>query len=102
MTDRPTPPAELAITRPAELDEGHYADFVSVWHSRTSFVLDFLSMSAPPERVTREDGSEVALNRARVVSRVRLPPEQIFELMKALERQLSAWEQDRGRQAGDR
>lgn len=99
MTEQPNVPAELTITRPGEQDEGHYADFVSVWHSRSSFVLDFLAMTGPPERVTKEDGHEVTLSRARVVSRVRLPPEQIFELMKALERQLTAWEADRSRRA---
>jgi hypothetical protein len=31
---------------------------------------------------------------ATVVSRVRIPPSQVFELMKALEQQLSAWEKE--------
>ena len=34
---------------------------------------------------------------ARVVSRVRIPPEQVFELAKALTQQLEFWEQETGR-----
>lgn len=32
----------------------------------------------------------------RIVSRVRIPPSQVFELMKALEQQLSAYEKEIG------
>jgi hypothetical protein len=32
-----------------------------------------------------------------VVARVRVPPSQVFEIMKALERQLTAWETETGR-----
>jgi hypothetical protein len=31
------------------------------------------------------------------VARVRVPPNQVFEIMKALERQLTGWEQETGR-----
>jgi hypothetical protein len=34
---------------------------------------------------------------AQVVARVRVPPSQVFEIMKALERQLTAWETETGR-----
>jgi hypothetical protein len=65
--------------------EGTYADFVSVWHSRDVFVLDFAVLSQPttPQQLS-----------ARVVSRVRIPPSQVFEIMKALEQQLTAWENE--------
>ena len=36
---------------------------------------------------------------ARVVSRIRIPPEQVFELAKALTQQLEFWEQETGRRA---
>ncbi len=32
----------------------------------------------------------------RIVSRVRIPPSQVFEIMKTLEQQLTRWENDRG------
>jgi len=31
------------------------------------------------------------------VSRVRIPPDQVFELMKALEQQLTMWENETGK-----
>ena len=89
MSDQPPDPpqqnAQLHI--PEDRIEGTYADFVSVWHSRDVFVLDFAVLSQPttPAQLT-----------SRVVSRVRIPPSQVFEIMKALEQQLSAWEKERG------
>src|SRR4051794_20537024 len=74
------------IQVPDEALEGTYADFVSVWHGRDAFVLDFAVLSQP--------ATATALN-ARVVSRVRIPPSQVFEIMKALEQQLTAWEAER-------
>jgi hypothetical protein len=58
-----------------------------VWHSKDVFVLDFAVLSQPitPQQL-----------QSRVVSRVRIPPSQVFEIMKALEQQLSAWEKERG------
>jgi hypothetical protein len=92
---------ELAVTNvevqmPEELIGGTYADFVAVWHSRDSFTLDFAAMSGPQQVVTNEAGERVTQGKARVVSRVRIPPAQVFELMKALEKQLTQWEQATG------
>ena len=70
---------------PDDRIEGTYADFVSVWHSRDAFVLDFAVLAQP---TTAQQLS------ARVVSRVRIPPTQVFEIMKALEQQLTAWENE--------
>jgi hypothetical protein len=73
------------IHLPDDVIEGTYADFVSVWHSRDVFVLDFAVLAQPtsPQQLS-----------ARVVSRVRIPPPQVFEIMKALEQQLTAWENE--------
>jgi hypothetical protein len=90
VTEPPAQPApEAHIHVPDEKIEGTYADFVSVWHSRDTFVLDFavLAQPATPQQVS-----------ARVVTRVRIPPSQVFEIMKALEQQLTAWENE-GKQA---
>jgi hypothetical protein len=86
--ERPEPSEQQAQIRvPEERVEGSYADFVSVWHSRDVFVLDFAVLSQPttPSQLV-----------AQVVARVRIPPSQVFEIMKALEQQLSAWERERG------
>ncbi|MDR1392527.1 MAG: DUF3467 domain-containing protein [Bifidobacteriaceae bacterium] len=75
-----------------DMEAGVYADFVRAWHTNDAFVLDFASLIEPPHQ---EDGA-VVLNAA-VAARVRIPPAQVFELMKALEQQLSAWEKEHGK-----
>jgi hypothetical protein len=86
----------VEVQMPEELIGGTYADFVAVWHSRDSFTLDFAAMAGPQQVVTNEAGERVRTGKARVVARVRIPPAQVFELMKALEKQLTQWEQGRG------
>ena len=89
---------QFAIEVPDSLEAGAYADFVSIWHTRDAFVLDFASLVRPPEQVT-DEGVTVLRSMAKVVSRVRVPPAQVFEIMKALEQQLSQWEAETGRPA---
>jgi hypothetical protein len=88
MSEQPTPgPGHIRVNMPDDLAGGDYADFVRVWHGKDIFTLDFAALVAPmgPEGTT-----------ARVVSRVRIPPSQVFEIMKALERSLTAWENEHG------
>jgi hypothetical protein len=86
----------LNINLPERQAAGVFADFVRAWHTNDAFVLDFASMIQPPRNDTDTDA--VILD-ATVVSRVRIPPAQVFELMKALEQQLSAWEKSQGKTA---
>ena len=86
------PEQRIQIKLPAELSGGVFADFVRAWHTSDAFVLDFATLTEPP----RKEGDHVVLD-ATVVSRVRIPPPQVFELMKALEQQLSAWEKESGK-----
>ena len=79
-----------------ELEGGVYASFANLWHGPDVFTIDFAALSAPPERVDDESGLPYIRFQTRVVSRVRIPPSQVFELMKALEIQLSAWENETG------
>lgn len=85
------------IDLPDELVGGVYADFVSVWHTSSTFTLDFAALAAPPELQRTDDGRDVVVSKSKVVSRVRIPPTQVFEIMKALEFQLSAWEKEQGK-----
>jgi hypothetical protein len=90
------PPHRVDVVTPPAQIAGVAADMVGVWHTAESFILDF-SAFADPARVEVEDGVEVIVQRAQVVARVRIPPSQVFEVMKALEQQLSAWERETGR-----
>lgn len=82
---------------PEDKASGVYADLVSVWHTKDTFTFDFAALTRPLEQTEAEDGETVTKGQARVVARVRVPPSQVFEIMKALERQLTAWEQETGR-----
>ncbi|NEE02685.1 DUF3467 domain-containing protein [Phytoactinopolyspora halotolerans] len=83
---------EYDIDIPSEVEPGTYADFASIWHTPDAFVLDFAVVKRPPKSVVSDDGERVTKVPTRVVSRVRIPPSQVFEIMKGLEKQLSMWE----------
>ncbi|MDR1833740.1 MAG: DUF3467 domain-containing protein [Propionibacteriaceae bacterium] len=70
---------------------GVFADFIRAWHTNDSFVLDFVALNEPVH-ADEDDGSMII--DGSVTARVRIPPGQVFELMKALEQQLSAWERE--------
>jgi len=82
------PEKNIEVSSPTD-PGGTYADFVMVWQTSENFVLDFAAFTGPP--VTGEEDGEQQVP-AQVVSRVRIPPSQVFEIMKALEQQLSMWE----------
>ena len=71
--------------------QGTRPDAASVWHTPEAFVIDFLAHRRAP--VVDGDEANVVVTHDMVVSsRVRIPPTHVIELMKALERELSAWE----------
>lgn len=86
----------IAMNLPESVVPGVFADFVTVWHTADVFTLDFAAMVNPGQPgVDDETGESVTVVPAQIVARVRIPPSQVFEIMKALEQQLSAWERDR-------
>lgn len=94
MSDHHDVSTNYNITLPADRAAGHFADFVSVWHNRETFVLDFVSISGPPKHRDAESSEHVHDVDCQIVSRVRVPPAQIWEMMKALESQLGQWEME--------
>ena len=92
-------PTQFAITVPPEQAGGQFADVVSLWHTPNTFVLDFLSIQQLPRPVTGQDGAVTHLVvDAIVASRVRIPPEQVFRLIGALQAQGEQWLQETGRE----
>jgi hypothetical protein len=81
----------IQINLPPDKVAGVFADFVQVWHTSDSFVMDFAALASP---VKPDDETGDMVHNAAVVSRVRIPPSQVFELMKALNTQLTAWENE--------
>lgn len=91
--------AQFAITVPPEQAGGQFADAVSLWRTPNTFVLDFLSIQQLPRPVADQDGQVTHLVAdATVASRVRIPPEQVFRLIGALQAQGEQWLQETGRE----
>lgn len=97
MNDQPLE-HRVEISVPPEVEVGVFAGFASVWRAQDSFVLDFATEVRPPE-ISRDPESDIPYVHvpATVVARVRIPPGQVWELMKALEQNLSAYERDTGK-----
>jgi hypothetical protein len=89
----PTEPtaAQIHMNLPPEQEAGSYANFAGVWHGADGFVLDFAVVTHPPQT-----GDGITEVNARVVSRVRIPTSQAWELMRALNEQLTQWESEHG------
>jgi hypothetical protein len=93
------PEHRVEISMPDDVVPGVYADLVGVWHTPEVFVLDF-STFVEPARLVETAGAPSVVQHARVVARVRVPPGQVFEIMRALEQQLTAWESETQRSSG--
>lgn len=101
MTDQPQE-HRVEITVPSDHEVGVHASFASVWRTQDSFVIDFSAEVRPPEVVEdTENGTRYVHVPARVVARVRIPPSQIWELMKSLEQNLSAYERENDQSSDD-
>ncbi|MGN6445048.1 DUF3467 domain-containing protein [Amnibacterium sp.] len=97
MTDEAGSPA-IAVTVPPEQEVGVFADFAGIWHTPSTFVLDFLSLISPaPQRQLDGAGEVVGAMPARVASRVRIPAEQVFQIIGALQQQADQWLEETGR-----
>ena len=70
-----------------EAEGGVYSNFVGVWHTAHEFTLDFCSTQPP-----QVDESGESFVPARVVSRVKIPPTMLFELLKALNTNMTSYE----------
>lgn len=99
MSEEPVEvPMNVSMQISAEVEVGVFADFASVWHTPNTFVLDFLSIRRPPELPTLEGGEPKAGELlATVGARVRIPPEQIFPIIQALQNQGRQWLAETGR-----
>jgi hypothetical protein len=90
------PESRLEVSISDEVEAGQYANFASVWHTQDGFVLDFAVITRPPQLADDSSGHRFISVPTRIVSRIRIPPSQVFELMKALEQQLTAYEKETG------
>ena len=94
MTDQPAQPQmRFEIQVDDGVREGHYANFLSVWHTQHDFTLDFAVTDQPQ---VPEDGAELVVP-CRVVSRVRIPATVADDILRALAQNVTDFEQTVGR-----
>ncbi len=93
-TPEPQPP-QFALQVPDDLTAGVYSNIVGVWHSPYEFTLDF-AVTLPPQVMTDDAGQSVPVVPARVVSRIKIPPSAVFELMRALSQNEALYVQNIG------
>ena len=82
---------QLQVQVPDDLQGGVYANMAAVWHTPYEFTLDFAVLQPP---MADDEGNQVVP--ARVVARVKFPPSQIFQLLQAINGNMTAYEEQFG------
>ena len=80
---------------PPEQEEGAYAHLFAVWHTAYDFTIDF-AVTQPPRPAGLDDDGVGTIAPARVVSRVRVPPGLVFDLIRAINANMSSYEAEWG------
>lgn len=89
-----TPESSLTLHVPDDLTGGVYSNVVAVWHTPYEFTLDFAVM-LPAQQAAGAD-TIGSVTPCRVVSRVKIPPDVVFQLMRALSVNERLYEQNIG------
>jgi hypothetical protein len=82
-------PTNFNVQIPPELEGGTYANFLSVWHTGHDFTLDFAVIQPP---IRPEDESQPVAVPCRVVTRVKIPPSLVFDIMRVLNENMTTYE----------
>ena len=85
------PGTNFEIQVPPEQEAGTYANFLTVWHTGHEFTLDF-SVTQPPQTDDPDDPASPVTVPSRVVARVRIPPTLLFDVLRALNENMSRYE----------
>ncbi len=83
--------ANMKIRVPDDQEAGVYANILGVWHTAYEFTFDF-AVTLPPEN----DESGNLTVPARVVSRVKLPPSVVFDIIKTINENFTTYEANHG------
>ncbi|HVT20689.1 MAG TPA: DUF3467 domain-containing protein [Mycobacteriales bacterium] len=82
---------QIEIQVPDDMQNGVYANMAVVWHTPFDFTMDFAVLQPT---MPGADGS--AVTPARVVARVKFPPAQIFQLLQAINANMTKYEESFG------
>jgi Protein of unknown function (DUF3467) len=93
MSEQPAEGREsnFQVQVPPELEGGVYANFLSVWHTGHEFTLDF-SATQPPQRLDPDEPSSPVNVPCRVVARVKIPPTLVFDVIRAMNENMTRYE----------
>jgi hypothetical protein len=81
---------EIQVVVPPELEAGVYANFLGVWHSAYEFTLDFCVTQ--PTRPAEDDPARTVMP-CLAVSRIRIPVTLIFDVVRALNENMTRYEE---------
>ncbi|HWC36846.1 MAG TPA: DUF3467 domain-containing protein [Mycobacteriales bacterium] len=85
------PQQQIQIQVPEDVQNGVYANMALVWHTPFDFTIDFAVLQPT---IPGPDGE--AVTPARVVARVKFPPAQIFQLLQAINANMTKYEESFG------
>lgn len=85
------PPTQYELRVPPDLEGGVFANFLGVWHTAHEFTLDFAA-TLPAEAVQTPDGPAVKVP-CRITARVKVPPTLVFDILKALNTNMTGYEE---------
>jgi Protein of unknown function (DUF3467) len=93
MSEQPAEGREsnFQVQVPPDLEGGVYANFLSVWHTGHEFTLDF-SATQPPQMVDPDDPGSPVNVPCRVVARVKIPPTLVFDVIRAMNENMTRYE----------
>ncbi|MEX2210750.1 MAG: DUF3467 domain-containing protein [Gaiellaceae bacterium] len=83
------PAPEFQVVVPPEHKAGVYSNFLGVWHSPYEFTLDFC-VTQPPE--PSEEHPDRPVMPCEVVSRIKIPVTLIFDVVRALNENMTRYE----------
>ena len=84
-------PTEFQIQVPPELEAGVYANFLGVWHTAYEFTLDFAATQPPQVEDPADPQGRVRVP-CRVVARVKVPTGALFDVLRALNENMTMYE----------
>lgn len=93
MTTPPEqPPVAFEVHADPSLTGGVYANALAIWHTPHEFTLDFMVSSQAPQPAETEEGTTVIRAPFQLVARVRIPPGVVFDVLRAIEENMTHYE----------
>jgi Protein of unknown function (DUF3467) len=88
-------PTEFQMVVPPDQEGGAYANFLGVWHTAYEFTLDFAT-TQPAQVADPDDPESPVTVPCRVVARVKIPATVLFDVLRALNENMTRYEESFG------